>query len=216
MKHITKFVEYIKESKGIINDEYLIELLLPFLDMGIEYRIGDEETITKGEFTGRKYKQIFFKLDKVETTNIFGWNETIIDNNIWEFLDEIISLKLRLDSDLVGIHMTNNTHIGWAFTIAYILGGEAESGVELELKKIYNALQSKHNKTNTDFGYNMSKKLNLEDKNIVVTISNYFTIRKWNLFVRDIDMSKFDVDIKEYSDTNSWGDSAIITIKPKK
>jgi hypothetical protein len=59
MKHITQFIEYIKEAKGIISDEYLIELLIPFLHMGIKYRITDkDETVTKGEFTGRKYKQI--------------------------------------------------------------------------------------------------------------------------------------------------------------
>lgn len=214
MKHITKFVKYIKESKGVIGDEQLTELLLPFLDMGIEYRFYDEETITKGEFEGRKYKQIFFELKDLKTTNIFGWESSIVDNNIWEFLDEIISLKLRLDSDLVGIYMDNSRFNGWSFTIAYIVGGEAESGVELELKKIYRELGSKQNITSTDFCYNMTKRLNLEDKNIIVTISDYFTKRKWNLFVRGIDISKFDVDIKE--ETSNWGISGTITIKPKK
>lgn len=214
MKHITQFIEYIKEAKGIISDEYLVELLIPFLHMGIKYRITDEETITKGEFTGRKYKQIFFELNKIETTNIFGWYESIIDNDIWEFLDEIISLKHRLDSDLVGLHMGNTTHSGWSFTIAYIVGGEAESGVELELKKLYKELGVKSNNTNTNFVYSMSKKLNLEDKNIIVTVSDNFTKRKWNLFVRGIDMSKFDVDIKE--GVNRWGTTdGTITITPK-
>ena len=214
MKHITQFIEYIKEAKGIISDEYLIELLIPFLHMGIKYRITDkDETVTKGEFTGRKYKQIHFELNKFETTNIFGWQESIIDNDIWEFLDEIISLKLRLDSDLVGLYMNNSNHTGWGFTIAYIVGGDAESGVGLELKKLYKELQTKHNNTNTDFGYSMTKKLNLEDKNIIVTVSDSFTKRKWNLFVRDIDMSKFNVDIKE--ETSNWGISGTITITPK-
>ena len=213
MKHITQFIEYIKEAKGIISDEYLIELLIPFLHMGIKYRITDEETVTKGEFTGRSYKQILFELNKFETTNIFGWHESIIDDNIWEFLDEIIALKHRLDSDLVGIYMNNSNHTGWGFTIAYIVGGDTESGVELELKQLYKELQAKHNKTNTDFGYSMTKKLNLEDRNITVQVSDQFTKRKWKLFTKDIDMSKFDVDIKE--ETSNWGISATITITPK-
>jgi len=214
MKHITQFIEYIKEAKGIISDEYLIELLIPFLHMGIKYRIADEETITKGEFEGRKYKQIFFELNKIKTTNIFGWHESIIDDDIWEFLDEIIALKHRLDSDLVAIYIDNSKYTGWGVTIAYVVGGDVESGVELELKKLYKELQTKHNNTKTDFGYSMSKNLNLEDKNIIVTVNDNFTKRKWNLFVRDIDMSKFDVNIKE--GVNRWGTTdGTITITPK-
>ena len=88
-------------------------------------------------------------MNKIETTNIFGWDESIIGDDIWEFLDEIISLKHRLDSDLVAIYINNSKYTGWGATIAYIVGGDAEGGVELELKKLYKELQNKHIKNFT-------------------------------------------------------------------
>ena len=71
MKHLTKFVKYIVEAKGIISDDDFEALTIPFKHMGVTYRISDEQIATVDEFKGRKYKNIHFSINfKVNNGNL--------------------------------------------------------------------------------------------------------------------------------------------------
>ena len=197
MKHITKFVKYIVEAKGIISDDDLEALTIPFAHMGITYRMSDEQIATVDEFKGRKYKNIHFSMN-FKTNDGFGHEGVYIsDDKVWEFLDEILNLKNHLDTKVL-FNFGKQIHGSWFCYISYLIGDEVESGDEVEILKVYNELREKYNRSKTDFSYSMTfdKKV---DK-IVININDAFTPRRWNTFVREIDLSNCDVDIKQIYD----------------
>lgn len=199
MKHITKFVKYIVEAKGIISDDDLEALTIPFTHMGIKYTMSDELIATTDEFKGRKYKNIHFDISRMKYNKGFDGhdNNWISDDKIWDFFDELINLRNHLDTKVLfnfGIRQYGYS----SCYISYLIGDEVESGAEVEILKVYNELREKHNRSKTDFSYSMTfdKKV---DK-IVININDAFTPRRWNTFVREIDLSNCDVDIKQIYD----------------
>jgi hypothetical protein len=208
MKHLTKFVNYIIESKGIISNEDFDALIIPFSHMGISVNVQDDKTSTVDEFKGRKYKTIYFGLSKIKENNGFagGSQNYISDDKIWEFFDELLNLRNHLGTKVL-INFGRSTHGGWYCNISYLVGEDIESGDQFELLRVYDQLKKKQGTARTDFNYGMVSKLSGDE--ILITVSYEYTKRKWKLFVREIDLSNFDVNIIEN------GSSAEIKIKHK-
>jgi hypothetical protein len=214
MRYLDKFVNYINESTEDITDlseEELNELLIPISDLGIEYDFSTPTTITDGEFAGYKSMSIHFKNDFKLGVN----SEKIIDDNFWKFLDELISLKNRLESSRVSINSNWKNYI----VVTFVQKAKVEGDL-FTIQKLYNDMTAKTNDSKSDFNYGLVKRLYPEDLKIVVTCggsfgSSEYTDRKWNGLFRGVDFSKFDIDKK--ITTDGWGyKSATITITLKK
>lgn len=200
MKYLDKFARYLSESNEI-SIEDVKEFIIPFQDMGLECNISAVEILTSGKFMGRKSRKIIIDISKLEK-DVYG---SILDQNIWEILDELITLKNRLESDEAYLS------IGSSFIIiTFLEKGEVNSDLA-ELIKLYRSITSKHTERKTDFTKSILSYIDLDEEKITIKInSREYTDRKWNLLIRDIDFSKFDIDKHRY-------DSVIIlTIVPKK
>lgn len=222
MKHLEKFIEYIRESREVSNDE-LEDILVPFTDMGIEFELSNEKTATKGRFAGKKFRSVDFLLKTTQEPGFHKWpnTEVTFDNKVWEFLDELITVKSRLESysdNEIGFYINqisgaSVSDSGWRASIFFITG-EDEMGEEFELKRLYKDLESKYNSCRSDFCYSMIKKLDIPNKQITVKADHY-TDRKWKTFTRGIDLSKFDVSTSEVPSNYSFESTTLITIKVK-
>ena len=96
LKYFENFVNYLNESNEDITDlskEELDELLIPMIDLGIEYSFTTPRVITEGEFVGYKSLNIQFK-------NTF---ELLIDNSLLDIPSKYI--------------VDGNLEIGKLFTI---------------------------------------------------------------------------------------------------
>ena len=215
MKYLEKFVTYINESTSDITDlteEQLDDLLIPINDLGIEYNFSTPSTITDGEFSGYKSMSIRFtnnfKYEAVGSQNI------IIDERFWEFLDELISLKNRLESSRVSINSNWKTYI----VVTFIQKAKVEGDL-FTVQKLYNDMSAKTNAAKSDFCYGITKRLYPDELKIVVNFNGAygeFTDRKWNGLFRGIDFSKFNVE-KKIDDSRAYiGKSVEVTITLKK
>jgi hypothetical protein len=213
MKHLEKFFEYIRESREVSNDD-LEDILIPFTDLGIKYDISEEETLTKGKFIGKKYKSVSFILKGLEMDPGFYVDDVIIDDRLWEFFEEFITLKHKIENYTdsgIGVKVDNISHIGYRFVI-YFLTGKEESGDELLLNTLFNSIQDKYHKCTSDFCYSMINRLDMSKKEITINADHY-TDRKWKIFTRGMDFSKFDTKFETTPDR--FGDKTLITIKLK-
>jgi len=216
VRYLEKFVTYLNESSEDITDlskEDLDELLIPITDLGIEYSFSEPRTITEGEFSGYKSINIIF-------TNSFklgpsgGYTEQIIDDKFWEFLDELIALKNRLESSRVSI----NPHMRHHIVVTFIQKAKVEGSLFL-IQQLFNEISKRTNVSKSDFSNNMVKRLHKDDLKIVVNCNGSwdtasYTDRKWNGLFRGIDFSKFNVE-KEITTDRYGYKSAIITIELK-
>jgi hypothetical protein len=216
MKYLDKFYNYIKESQEDIIDltkEELDDLLLPISDLGIEYSFNTPKIITDGEFSGFTSMNVIFK-NNFKTAPMGGYTEMIIDKRFWEFLDELISFKNRLESVQVSI----NTKWNYAIILTFVQKSKVEGDLFL-LQKLFNEMSKKTNASKSDFSNSVVKKINKEELKMVVTCGGWreaqYTDRKWNGLFREVDFSNFNVD-KEITEDRSGGKSATITITLKK
>jgi hypothetical protein len=219
MKHLEKFFDYILESadSGRYTIDKLNEILVPIRDMGIDVSIEDyqglEKSITEGEFSGRKFITINFYLKDFSSGAGFGSYTTMIDNDkVWEFLDELITFKSRLQSDKVCLYFSIRNDYP-RFSISFLTDGEVDSDL-FELEKFYNSIRRKGNSGTTDFYHGLVMTLDKENKTIKINASMSYTDRKLNNLFRGLDISKFDIK-KELRD--SYGDKAatiLVTLKP--
>ena len=216
MRYLENFVNYLNESAEDITDlskEELDELLIPITDLGIEYSFNTPRVITEGEFAGYKSMNIQFK-NSFELGPSGGYTEQIIDDKFWDFLDELIALKNRLESARVSIS-TNWRHY---IVVTFIQKAKVEGDL-FTIQKLYNEMNVRTSASKSDFSNNMTKSLDKENLKITVNCNGVwdtasYTDRKWNGLFRGIDFSKFNVE-KEIT-TNRYGDkSAIITITLK-
>ena len=223
MKHLEKFFEYIRESREVSNDD-LEDILVPFTDMGIKFELSNEKTATKGRFAGKKFRSVdFFLITTPQEPGFHKWSniDVTFDNKVWEFLDELITVKSRLESysdNEIGFYInqisgTSASDSGWRASIFFITG-EDEMGEEFELKRLYKDLESKYNTCRSDFCYYMINRLDIPNKQITIKADNY-TDRKWKTFTRGIDLSKFDVSTSELPSNYSFESCTLITIKLK-
>lgn len=216
LKYFENFANYLNEAAEDITDlskEELDELLIPMTDLGIEYSFTTPRVITDGEFSGYKSLNIQFR-NSFKLGPAGGYTEQIIDEKFWDFLDELIALKNRLESARVSIS-TNWRH---GIVVTFIQKAKVEGDL-FSIQKLYNEMSVRTNASKSDFSNNMTKNLDKENLKITVNCNGVwdtasYTDRKWNGLFRGIDFSKFNVE-KEIT-TNRYGDkSAIITITLK-
>ncbi len=211
MKYLERFSNYLIESNEDITDlseEELQELLMPMTDLGIEYNFSGPRTITSGEFSGYKSMNIQIR-NNFKMGQAGGYTEQIVDPKFWDFLDELIALKNRLQSSQVSI-TTNWRHY---ITVTFIQKEKVEGNLFL-IQQLYNEMGKRINTAKSDFSNNMSRRLFIDDLKIVVTCGDGYTDRKWNGLFRGIDFSNFNVE-KDIRDSR-WGDkSAEVTITLK-
>ena len=214
MKHLTKFINYLNESVEDITDltkEELEELLIPMSDLGLEYSFTEPRAITSGEFSGYKSMNILIK-NNFKMGESGGYTEQIIDTKFWEFLDELISLKNRLQSSQVSINTNWKHHI----VVTFVQKEKVEGNLFI-MHQLYNEMNKRTSASKSDFSNGITKKFDKEELKITVNCNGFvepYTDRKWNGLFRGIDFSKFNVD-KEIT-TGSYGDiGAIVTITLK-
>ena len=217
MKYLEKFVNYLNESAEDITDltkEELDELLIPMTDLGIEYSFTAPRVITDGEFSGYKSMNIQFR-NSFQLGASGGYTEQIIDDKFWDFLDELIALKNRLESARVSIS-TNWRHY---IVVTFIQKAKVEGDL-FTIQKLYNEMNVRTSASKSDFTNNMTKNLNKEELKITVKCNGVwdqasYTDRKWNGLFRGIDFSKFNVE-KEITTDGYGRNDATITITLKK
>lgn len=206
MKRLSNFLDYINESSEISKED-IEDYLTSIKDLGIDYRIGPIQILTSGKFAGRNSRTILFNTGNFETNNmspIIG-RELIIDDRIWEFLDELISFKDRLNSDKVALH-TGNQDAGWRFGICFLVGEELKSGKDFEMLTLFNEIRSKHLTGKSDFHNSMTVEMVKGDdgKNKIIIHIDFYTDRKLNLFLKGIDLSGFDIKKVPYGVTDFY------------
>jgi hypothetical protein len=217
VRYLEKFVTYLNESSEDITDlskEDLDELLIPITDLGIEYSFSEPRTITEGEFSGYKSINIIFR-NSFKLGPSGGYTEQIIDDKFWDFLDELIALKNRLESSRVSI----NPHMRHHIVVTFIQKAKVEGSLFL-VQQLYNEMTKRTSSSKSDFTNNMTKKLDKENLKITVNCSGSwdtasYTDRKWNGLFRGIDFSKFNVEKEITEERYSGGRSAVITITLK-
>lgn len=216
MKYLEKFVNYLNESSEDITDlskEELNDLLIPMTDMGIQYSFSEPITITSGEFSGYKSMNIIFR-NSFQLGESGGYSEQIVDPKFWDFLDELIALKNRLESSRVSVS-TNWRH---NIIVTFVQKEKVEGSLFL-IQSLFNEMKKRTSVAKSDFANSMVKRLYKDDLKIVITCggglsSGEYTDRKWNGLFRGIDFSKFNVD-KEVTEDRYGSKSATITITLK-
>jgi hypothetical protein len=218
MKYLSKFVTYLNESNEDITDlskEELDELLIPIKDLGVEYSFASPRVITEGEFSGYKSLNIQFR-NTFKMGESGGYTDQIIDEKFWDFLDELISLKNRLESTRVSISTNWKHHI----VVTFIQKTKVEGSLFL-IQQLYNEMTKRTYASKSDFTNNMTKNLNKEELKIIVNCNGSwdtaaYTDRKWNGLFRGIDFSKFNVEKEITEDRYGYKSATItITIKPE-
>jgi hypothetical protein len=216
MKYLENFVNYLNESTEDITDlskEELDEMLIPIKDLDVEYSFSEPRTITEGEFSGYKSMNIIFR-NSFKLGSSGGYTEQIIDDKFWEFLDELIALKNRLESSRVSI----NPHMRHHIIVTFIQKAKVEGSLFL-VQQLYNEMTKRTSASKSDFVNTMTKRLYKDELKIVVSCNGYregaYTDRKWNGLFRGIDFSEFNVE-KEITEDRYGDKSAVITITLKK
>ncbi len=126
MKYLNKFFQHLNESQDItdLSKEEIDEMLIPIKDLDIEYSFQAPRTITEGEYEGYTSMNITFR-NNFKTGPMGGYTEMIIDDKFWEFLDELIAFKNRLESVRVSI----NTNWKWGIVLSFIQNAKVEGNV---------------------------------------------------------------------------------------
>ena len=182
MRYLEKFVNYLNESTEDVTDltkEELDELLIPITDLGVEYSFTTPRVITDGEFSGYKSMNIQFR-NSFQLGASGGYTEQIIDDKFWDFLDELIALKNRLESARVSINSNWKNYI----VVTFIQKAKVEGDL-FTIQKLYNEMNVRTSASKSDFTNNMTKNLNKEELKITVKCNGVwdqasYTDRKWS------------------------------------
>lgn len=216
MKYLHKFLQHLNESQDItdLSKEELDEMLLPIKDLEIEYRFQEPRTITEGEFAGYNSMNVTFLTSSFKTGPMGGYTEMIVDEKFWEFLDELIAFKNRLESVQVSI----NTNWRHSLVVSFVQNAKV-SGDLFELQKLYNEMGKRTSASRSDFSNGITRRFEKDELKIIVNCNGYdqgsYTDRKWNGLFRGIDFSKFNVE-REVTETGFGDKHAVVTITPKK
>lgn len=214
MKYLHKFLQHLNESQDFadLSKEELDEMLLPIKDLEIEYSFQAPRTITEGEFEGYTSMNISFR-NSFKTGPMGGYTDMIIDDKLWDFLDELIALKNRLESVQVSINTNWRHHI----VVSFIQNAKVEGDL-FKIQKLYNEMNKRTNTSKSDFANGITKRLDKDELKITVNCNGFregaYTDRKWNGLFRGIDFSDFNVEKNITRD--DYGDESvrvIITLK---
>jgi hypothetical protein len=211
MKYLHKFLQHLNESQDIsdLSKEELDEMLIPIKDLDVEYSFSEPRTITEGEFSGYKSINIIFR-NSFKLGPSGGYTEQIIDDKFWDFLDELIALKNRLESSRVSI----NPHMRHHIIVTFIQNSKVEGDL-FKIQKLYNEMTKRTSAAKSDFVNNMTKRLDKENLKITVNCNSDYTDRKWNGLFRGVDFSEFNFD-KNVTEDRYGDKQAFITITLKK
>lgn len=214
MKYLHKFFHHLNESLDItdLSKEDLDEMLLPIKDLEMIYSFSEPRTITEGEYEGFTSMNIIFR-NNFKTGPMGGYTEMIVDERFWEFLDELIAFKNRLESVQVSIAPTFKHNI----VVSFIQNAKVQGDL-FTIQKLYNEMIKRTSAAKSDFVNSMTKKLDKEELKITVNCNGWgdgsYTDRKWNGLFRGIDFSDFNVEKNITEDI--YGDKkaeVIITLK---
>ena len=216
MKYLHKFLQHLNESQDItdLSKEELDEMLLPIKDLEIEYSFQAPRTITEGEYEGFTSMNITFR-NSFKTGPMGGYTEMIIDDKFWEFLDELIAFKNRLESVQVSI----STSWRWGIVVCFVQNAKVEGDL-FKVQKLHNEMGKRINDSKSGFSNSTSRTLDKDELKITVNCNGYgddgYTDRKWNGLFRGIDFSDFNIE-KVITDTAHSGyKTAKVTITLKK
>lgn len=184
MKHLTKFIEYLKENKKELDLDLIVnDFLVPIKHLGVKIDTY-KSVITSGEFAGYSETTISFNFEQFDRVD--GKTNTYIkDNRIWEFLDELIMFKSVMDEkygNSISIWLSANR-------ISINIYSKIEENDEFLIKKL-----------NNEFRKHYSKKIHfvLDKKNgIEVYIEG--TKRVWDNYIIEnrIDLSKYNLEFTD-------------------
>lgn len=183
MKHLTKFIEYLKESKEELDLDLIVnDFLVPIKHLGVKIDTY-KSLVTSGEFAGYNKTTIslrFEHFDRVDEES----NTYIKDKRLWELLDELIMFKNVMDETY-----GNSVTVWLAVTkIDIDIYSKVEEDDKYLIKKLYNDL-----KGNSKIYTSLSK----EEDSIKVWVEG--TKRVWDNYIREnpIDFSKFNLEFTD-------------------
>ena len=216
MKYLHKFLHHLNESQDItdLSKEELDEMLITIKDLEIEYSFQPAKTITEGQYEGFTSMNITFR-NSFKTGPMGGYTEMIIDDKFWEFLDELIAFKNRLESVQVSI----NTNWRWGIVVCFVQNTKVEGDL-FKVQKLHNEMGKRINASKSGFSNFTSRTLDKDELKIIVSCNGYgddgYTDRKWNGLFRGIDFSDFNIEKELTHTAHSGYKTAKVTITLKK
>lgn len=180
MKHLTKFIEYLKESNEELDLDLIVnDFLVPIKHLGV---IIDtyKSLVTSGEFSGNNKTTISFNFENFDRVDGAS-NTNVKDQKLWELLDELIMFKNVMDETY-----GNSVTVWLGVTkISIDIYSKIEEDDNYLIKKLYNDL-----KGNSKIYASLSK----EEDSIKVWVEG--TKRVWDNYIREnpIDFSKFNLE----------------------
>jgi len=220
MKYLERFYNYIKEGSTIgISSEDIEDLLLPIKDIGFNYGVSEGIVISadpNNKNNGRKYLSINIPLSKSKTSELITnyKHDFIDDNNFWDLLDEIVTLRnrvLNMGLENCTIDFSNKRNGGYSPYIYILLIGDKDTSKEgdMNLIELEKRITSKLNSMRSDFSYGTYCKL--QDDYIFIKSDGFgYTHRKLtNLLNRSIEgsnlsLSDFNIEKSQNKDTGDW------------
>jgi hypothetical protein len=183
MKHLTKFIEYLKESKEELDLDLIVnDFLVPIKHLGV--KIDTYKSLeTSGEFAGNNKTTISFNFEHFDRVDDAS-NTFVKDKRLWELLDELIMFKNVMDETY-----GNSVTVWLGVTkISIDIYSKVEENDKYLIKKLYNEL-----KGNSKIYSSLSK----EEDSIKVWVEG--TKRVWDNYIREnpIDFSKFNLEFTD-------------------
>jgi hypothetical protein len=183
MKHLTKFIEYLKESKEELDLDLIVnDFLVPIKHLGV--KISTRKSLeTSGEFEGHNITTISFDIEHFERVDEKS-NTKVKDKRLWELLDELIMFKNVMDETY-----GNSVTVWLGVTkIDIDIYSKIEEDDKYLIKKLNNEL-----KGNSKIWTSISK----EGDSIKVWVEG--TKRVWDNYIREnpIDFSKFNLEFTD-------------------
>lgn len=181
MKHLTKFIEYLKENKEELDLDLIVnDFLVPIKHLGVIISVY-KSVVTSGEFAGYNETTISFNFEQFDRVD--GKTNTFIkDNKIWELLDELIMFKNIIDETYgysLTIWLSSNK-------IQIDIYSKVEENDEYLIKKLYDELKG-----------NSKIYTSIEEDSIKVSVEG--TKRVWDNYIREnpIDFSKYNLEFTD-------------------
>jgi hypothetical protein len=183
MKHLTKFIEYLKESKEELDLDLIVnDFLVPIKHLGVKIDTY-KSLVTSGEFAGYNVTTISLNLEHFDRVDEKS-NTKVKDKRLWELLDELIMFKNVMDETY-----GNSVTVWLGVTkIDIDIYSKIEEDDKYLIKKLNNEL-----KGNSKIWTSISK----EGDSIKVWVEG--TKRVWDNYIREnpIDFSKFNLEFTD-------------------
>jgi len=178
MKHLTKFIEYLKESKEELDLDLIVnDFLVPIKHLGVKIDTY-KSLVTSGEFSGNNKTTISFRFEEFDRVDGES-NTNVKDKRLWELLDELIMFKNVMDETY------GNTVTVWLSVtkIDIDIYSKVEEDDNYLINKLYNDLRG-----------NSKIYSSKEGNSIKVWVEG--TKRVWDNYIREnpIDFSKFNLE----------------------